>query len=156
MADRTFVAGDPGRAAAVAEIAAVEKRSGVIVRLSRSDRELLARWSRKRTLAARVVLRSRILLLLGAGRGVAAVAAALRVSPATVRLWRRRFLEHGPEGLLKEASGRGRKPALNPATREAVRAGAEVDGFPGVRTRARELGVSASTVSRWRRRGVSR
>ena len=152
MADRTFVAGDARSVAAVAEIAAVGKRPVVIVQLSRSDRELLARWSRKRTLAARVVLRSRILLMLGAGRGVAAVAAALKVAPATVRLWRHRFLEHGPQGLLKEASGRGRKPAMNPATREAVRAGAEVDGVPSVRTRARELGVSASTVSRWRRR----
>ena len=128
MADWTFVAGDTRRAAGVAEIAAVEKP--VVVRLSQSDRELLARWSRRRTLAARVVLRSRILLMLGAGRGVAAVAAALRVAPATVRLWRRRFLEHGPQGLLKEAPGRGRKPALNLAAREALVTDAQVRGLP--------------------------
>ena len=152
MTNWTFVAGDTKRAAGVAEIAAVKKP--VVVRLSQSDRALLARWSRRRTLAARVVLRSRILLMLGAGRGVAAVAAALRVAPATVRLWRRRFLEHGPQGLLREAPGRGRKPVLDLATREALVADTQGGGFPSVRTRAGELGVSASTISRWRRRRV--
>ena len=151
MAHSTFIAGDSGRTLAVAEIASVAKRS-VAVQLSRADRELLVRWSRKRTLAARIVLRSRIVLMLGAGRSVAAVAAALRVAPATVRLWRRRFLDHGQHGLMKEAPGRGRKPALNPAVREALQAGAEIKDSPSVRSQATELGVSAATVSRWRRR----
>ena len=150
MPDWTFIPRDTRSAPGVAEIASVEKP--VVVRLSQSDRALLAGWSRRRTLAARVVLRSRILLMLGAGRGVVSVAAALRVAPATVRLWRRRFLEHGPQGLLREAPGRGRKPALNLATREALVADAQVGGVPSVRTRAGELGVSASTISRWRRR----
>ena len=151
MADSTFLTGNAGRTSGVAEIATLASRR-VVVRLTRSDGELLARWSRKRTLAARIVLRSRIILMLGAGRSVAAVAAALRVAPATVRLWRRRFLEYGPQGLLKEAPGRGRKPALNAAMREALRARDDVMGSASVRSQAGELGVSASTVSRWRRR----
>jgi transposase len=145
-------AGDTRRVADVAEIPSVDKPTSNVVRLSRSDRELLGRWSRKRTLAARVVLRSRILLMLGAGRDVTAVAAALKVAPATVRLWRQRFLEHGSQGLLREATGRGRKPVLNPAAREALRAGHGEKASPSARVKAGELGVSASTISRWRRR----
>ena len=149
MADSTFFARDTGPSPPVAEIASP---GPLVVRLSGSDRDLLTRWSRKRTLAARIVTRSRILLMLGAGHDVAAVAAALRVAPATVRLWRRRFLDGGPEGLLNEAPGRGRKPALNPATRDALRTEAAGEGSPSVRSQAVALGVSASTVSRWRRR----
>jgi transposase-like protein len=100
----------------------------------------------------RVVTRSRIVLLLSENRSVASVAAALGVAPSTVRLWRRRFLESGPQGLQKEAAGRGRKPVLAPAVREALRADADVGSIVSVRRHARELGVSPATVSRWRRR----
>jgi transposase-like protein len=129
-----------------------ERRSTGIL-LSRHDREVIGRWSRSRTFPARVVLRSRIVLMLDANRGVTAVASALRVAPATVRLWRARFLASGPQGLLNEATGRGRKPTLDLATRETLRTEADVAGVPSVRSRARELGVSAATVSRWRRGG---
>lgn len=122
------------------------------MKLSGADRERLLRWARSRTLPARAVLRSRIVLMLAEDQGVATVARALGVAPATVRLWRHRFLVHGPQGLLQEAPGRGRKPSLDLATREKLRAGADGEEGPGVRRRARELGVSASTVSRWRRR----
>jgi transposase-like protein len=132
-----------------AEIAAMKERLNTGIPLSRDDREVIAGWSRSRTLPARVVLRSRIILMLGANRSATVVAAALGVAAATVRLWRGRFLEYGPGGLLKDAPGRGRKPALDLATREALRSGV---GVLSVRRRARELGVSAATVSRWRRR----
>ena len=121
-------------------------------RISVHDRETLRRWSRSRTLAARVVLRSRIILALGEGDGVTAVADALGIAPATVRLWRRRFEEHGPAGLQHDAPGRGRKPALDFATRQGLRKALDVVGSPTQREHTRELGVSAATVSRWRRR----
>jgi transposase len=118
--------------------------------ISKPDRKTLEEWSRSRTLAARVVLRSRIVLQLADGEGVRAVGRALGVAPATVRLWRERFLEHGPPGLLKDAPGRGRKPALDPTVRETLRtAGNGVEPL-AARALARVLGVSASTVSRWR------
>lgn len=119
---------------------------------SERDRKLLLTWSRSRTLPARVVLRSRIVLMLAGGDGGKAVADALGIAPATVRLWHRRFLEHGPPGLLRDAPGRGRKPALDQAARQALRRGTGVGDALTTRERARELGVSASTVSRWRRR----
>jgi transposase len=122
---------------------------------SAQDLALLTAWARSRTQPLRVVLRSRIVLLLAGGQGVAPVADALGVSHATVRRWARRFVEQGAKALLADAPGRGRKPVLDAATRQALR-DPTVDGDAmSVRARARALGVSAATVSRWRRRGAS-
>lgn len=120
------------------------------------DRDLLHAWARSRTLATRLVLRSRIILLLADGQGVRAVARSLRISETTVRLWRDRFHRHGPEALLNDAPGRGRKPVLPESARDALRVHrGDVDSETmTVRQRARELGVSPATVSRWSRRGV--
>lgn len=113
---------------------------------------MLHKWSRSRTLAARIVLRSRIVLMLAEGGRVKAIAEELRISPATVRLWRERFRERGPTALQQDAPGRGRKPALDPAVRQSLRKGSGVQETLTVRERARELSVSAATVSRWRRK----
>jgi transposase len=143
---------DGNRVARVAEITDMaEPRT--IVHVSEREKVLLLRWSRSRLLAARIVLRSRIILMLAEHGRVALVAGALGVAPATVRLWRNRFLEHGSRALLQEASGRGRKPALDAAIRQALRAAVAAGDAPSVRRQAAELGVSAATVSRWRRRG---
>ncbi|MGH9237190.1 MAG: helix-turn-helix domain-containing protein [Vicinamibacterales bacterium] len=98
------------------------------------------------------MLRSRIVLMLADGYGVKAVAERLGIAPATVRLWRRRFGESGPEGLLRDAAGRGRKPLLDSETRRSLREQLGAGADPPLRERARALGVSVSTVSRWRRR----
>jgi len=120
--------------------------------LSAQDRALLTTWARSHTLALRVVLRSRIILLLATSGSVRHVATALGVARGTVRLWRQRVAAHGPEALLRDAPGRGRKPALAPATRQTLRAGYGPDTGVSGRARALELGVSESTISRWRRR----
>jgi transposase len=132
--------------------AASMRRRKQIPAMSEHDQELLLKWSKSRTLAARVVVRSRIVLMLARGSAVKAVARELRVAPGTVRLWSKRFRELGPPGLLRDAQGRGRKPTLSHAARQALRAGHGVNEALTVRERARQLGVSASTVSRWRRR----
>ncbi|MEQ1759802.1 MAG: helix-turn-helix domain-containing protein [Vicinamibacterales bacterium] len=121
--------------------------------LSERDRDLVETWSRSRTLPSRLVQRSRIVLLLADGRRVADVASQLGVSATTVRLWRQRFEKQGAAGLLNDAPGRGRKPALDAMAREALRKGQRDGDSMSVRARARELGVSAATVSRWKRRG---
>jgi transposase len=93
------------------------------------------------------------IVLLSADRDSArAVAVAMGISPATVRLWRQRFSERGPAGLLRDAPGRGRKPALDPESLETLRRRFKAGAVVTTRERGRELGVSASTVSRWRRR----
>jgi transposase len=117
------------------------------------DRRRIEQWARSRTLASRVVVRSRIVLMLADGHGVKAVAHALGVSVATVRLWRKRAQVLGIDALLRDAAGRGRKPSLDKPTRDALRRQHAQGHDPmTVRARARELGVSAATVSRWRRR----
>jgi hypothetical protein len=79
-----------------------------------SERRLLRRWVRSPTLVARVVLRNRIIVML------TAVGCAVGTTPATVGPWRRRFLTHGPRGLLQDAPGRGRKPALSEEARRSL------------------------------------
>jgi transposase len=131
---------------------AVRPRRKGDLEISPHDRSLLVKWSRSRTLAARVVLRSRIVLMLTQGQGVGAVAGALGVAHGTARLWGQRFRESGAQALLHDAPGRGRKPALDSASRLALRNEPEVGDAPTLQQLARKLGVSASTVSRWRRR----
>jgi transposase-like protein len=123
-----------------------------LLAISEHDERLLLKWSKSRSLAARLVLRSRIVLMLSRGAAVRAVTEELHIAPGTVRLWRRRFRELGPSGLMRDASGRGRKPVLSDAARESLQGAHGSEDVPTVRERARELGVSASTVSRWRRR----
>ena len=90
--------------------------------------------------------------MLANGHGVKAIAERLGVARATVRLWRQRFSESGPEALLRDAPGRGRKPLLNAETRQSLRTEPASDVAQTLRERALTLGVSAATVSRWRRR----
>lgn len=122
------------------------------LRLSAPDRELLTKWVSSQTLAARIALRIRIILLLASSGSVRQVADVLGVARGTVRLWQQRVNAHGPETLLRDAPGRGRKPVLDPVIRQSLRTGCGPDTGVSGRARARELGVSASTVSRWRRK----
>jgi transposase len=108
----------------------------------------LQQLARARTLAARIVVRSRIVLLLADGVVPNDVARRLSISPATVRLWYARFLQLGADGLLREAPGRGRRPALDYNARQMLLTD---EGRP-VRALAAILGVSAATISRWRKR----
>ena len=81
------------------------------VRLPDGDRATLERWVRARTTAQRLVLRSRIVLSLGAGLSGREVARKLGVSRHTVDLWRARYLKEGCDGLMRDKPGRGRKPS---------------------------------------------
>jgi hypothetical protein len=75
------------------------------------DRVTLDRWARTRTAPQRVVLRSRIVLLLADGLSAREAARQLRISRHTVDLWRGRFLAGGCDALLRDRPGRGRKRA---------------------------------------------
>jgi transposase-like protein len=107
----------------------------------------LERWARSRTLPARLVLRARIVLLLAARRSVAVTATRLHTTPATVRLWRNRYVSEGLDALTRDRAGRGRKPL---SMRDAI-VGDASENNRSVRSLARSLGVSPSTISRWRR-----
>jgi len=73
------------------------------------DRETLERWIRMPTAPQRLVLRSRIVLMLADGCPAREVARRLGVSRPTVALWRRRYSEEGCDALTRDRTGRGRK-----------------------------------------------
>ena len=61
--------------------------------------EAVGRLARSRTEAARLVERAKIIWLSHEGKGVKAIAQALRLHPATVREWLKRFNAAGLSGL---------------------------------------------------------
>ena len=125
--------------------------------LSEEVRRKLERQSRGRSTQARVVLRSRIVLLASEGLQNKQIAMALDVAPRMAALWRGRFLEQGIEGLLKDAPRPGRSESISRAcliekTTQSTPANAT---HWSTRTMAREMGISKASVSRiWRASGL--
>jgi transposase len=66
------------------------------------DRQTLERWTRRRTTAQGLALRSRIVLRCASGVTNTQVAEELHVTNATVGKWRSRFISRGVAGLLDE------------------------------------------------------
>jgi transposase len=114
--------------------------------LTASDRDALLKRARSRTLAARIVLRSRIVLLAADGVPASAIGRRLGTTSKTVALWLRRFAAGGLDALAKDALGRGRKRSIPPSVVAAVRAAA-TSGLT-VREIARRAGISAASVVR--------
>lgn len=126
------------------------RRGVLLFTLAADQRALLEHWVRSGTMAQRIVRRSRVVLTLE-GHGVRETAAIVGVSPRTVTLWRRRFLEGGPSALAHDAPGRGRKSRLEGAGRAQLceaQAQAMAAGHCSVRALAAALGVSRSAVHR--------
>ena len=72
------------------------------IELSREEREVLERWTRRRTTAAALSLRAWIVLATAGGESKTQLAARLRVHRNAMSLWRRRFVEFRLHGLLDE------------------------------------------------------
>jgi transposase len=81
--------------------------------LSEEEERSLERLARSRTEPARAVERARIVWLAHQGESVAAIAEALAISPATVRMWLHRFNRQGVAGLADRPRA-GRPPAYTP------------------------------------------
>jgi len=124
---------------------------GVGFPLGEDDRKALQQVVGRKTSEQRSVLRARIVLLSAEGETDLDIAGQLGVNRHTVRLWRQRFRDQGLAGLA-DAPGRGRKPYLDPAAKQAILSGAVQP--PAHRTRwscrsmARSQKVSPSTVQR--------
>jgi len=125
--------------------------------VSEEVRRKLEQQSRGRSTQARVVLRSRIVLLAAEGLENKQIAAALKVAPRMAALWRGRFIEFGIEGLLQDAPRPGRTPTISRAsliekTTQSIPSNATQWS---TRTMAREMGISKASVSRiWRASGL--
>jgi transposase len=78
-------------------------RSAPAIKLSDSDRAILERWARGRSTPARLVLRSKIVLLAASGWVNKEISRELRCSTKTVCLWRCRFAQRGVAGIEKDA-----------------------------------------------------
>ena len=81
---------------------------GQPIHLTDVQRDDLEEIARSNALAAGFVQRAKIVLLLAEGASARAVETKLDVSRPTIAKWRRRFLEHGVEGLTNRHRGRPR------------------------------------------------
>jgi len=125
-------------------------------KLTEEDCRKLEQQSRGRSIAARVVLRSRIILLAAAGLQNRQIAERLKVASRMATLWRDRFNKLGIKGLLKDAPRPGHPHSIH-AELPASLIEKTIQSTPAnakhwsTRTMAKEMGISKASVSHiWR------
>jgi len=135
-------------------------RVAPLVTISQSQRETLQQWARSRALPGRQIERARVVLLAAEGKTDLEIAASLSISNQKAARWRKRFLQLGLAGLVKDAPRPGRKPAIS-AKRKAELIRRTTQSKPAnathwsTRTMAAEMGVSEATVRRiWHAHGL--
>lgn len=82
--------------------------------MTTEEAEAVERLSRSRTEATRLVERAKIVCLAREGKGVQAISQELRLNPATVRAWLKRFNAAGLAGLQDQPRS-GRRATYAPA-----------------------------------------
>lgn len=130
------------------------------VTLTEQQRRQLEANVRGRSLPARLVERSRIVLLAAEGARDTDIAAALNITPHKAARWRSRFLELGLAGLEKDAARPGRPVLIGAAKIQAV-VTKTTQGLPpnatqwSTRTMAAATGLSEASVRRiWHAHGL--
>jgi transposase len=130
------------------------------VTLSAEQKVELEKLARSGKTARRVVERSRIVLLAAEGKRNQQIAEICRVTRRMVGVWRRRFVEKGIAGILKDAPRAGRRRCLSAeASAEIIRKTTQETPVAGThwstRSMAKVMGVSPSTIGRlWRSHGL--
>jgi transposase len=127
--------------------------------LDEAEREQLESWSRRRTSAQALALRSRIVLAAATGATNTAVAAQLGVSVQMVGKWRARFLAARLDGLVDEPRpGRPRTIADSKVDEVITRT---LESVPkdathwSTRSMAKQVGLTQTAVGRiWRAFGL--
>src|ERR1043166_1278958 len=125
-----------------------------------SQRAILEQWARSRSLPARQVERAKVVLLAAEGKTDLEIADELRIGNQKVARWRKRFLKLGLAGLERDASRRGRKPAIAASVKlEVIHKTTQCSPANAThwstRTMASEIGVSEATVRRiWHANGL--
>jgi transposase len=128
----------------------------ILITLTKADRARLEAWVRRRKTAQALARRARIVLACaepGATNG--GVAQALGVSRMTVALWRQRFAERGPDGLLDEPRPGAPRTITDAQVEHAVTTTLEATPADAThwssRSLARATGLSQTAVCRiWR------
>src|SRR6266705_769863 len=123
------------------------------VYLTETDRLELERWVAAHRTPQQVAQRCQIVLAASRGDPDKDIATDLEINFKTAALWRKRFINEGPDCLWEVAEGRGRKPTFTlqeierivDATLQTKPAGAT---HWSCRTMAKAQGVSKATVSR--------
>ena len=133
--------------------------TAVPIELSPEEREMLEAWTRRRTTAAALSLRSRIVLACAGGESNTEIAARLGVHRNTVSLWRRRFLEFRLDGLLDEPRpGQPRKitdAQVDEVITKTLESAPKNATHWSTRSMASQTGLSQTAVSRiWRAFGL--
>lgn len=130
------------------------------VKLSAEDREMLEQQARGRSLPARLVERSRIVLRAAEGLQDREIAMEFGITPEKAARWRSRFLDGGLEALAKDASRPGRTRTVT-ARKVAWIVRLTTTSKPSnathwsTRTMAERAGVSEATVRRiWHAHGL--
>lgn len=125
-----------------------------------SQKAILEQWARSRSLPARQVERAQIMLLAAEGNTDLEIADQLGIGNHKVARWRKRFLKLGLSGLEKDASRRGRKPAIPVSVKlEVIHKTTQCSPANAThwstRTMASEMGISEATVRRiWHANGL--
>ena len=132
-------------------------RAGIV---TEEQQRVLRRWVRAKTSPQRLVMRTRIVLMADSGSSLSEIQREVGVSRPTVVLWKSRFRAGGPEALLHDAKGRGRKRVIADAKVAQILT-ATVETHPqgathwSTRTMAKAQGVSHSTIQRlWAGHGL--
>jgi transposase len=130
------------------------------VTLTPEQRENLEANARARSLPARLVERSRIVLMAASGRQDREIAAVLGITPKKAARWRARFLKKGLPGLAKDAPRPGRPQSIsvaqiNAIVRKTTQARPANATHWSTRLMAAEVGVSEASVRRiWQAHGL--
>ena len=130
------------------------------VELNVDQRSRLEAIVGSRMLPARLIERSRIVLLAAVGCRNKQIAAELNITPEKAARWRKRYLQHGLAGLEKDAPRRGRKPSISAKlVRELIRKTTQQTPpnatHWSTRSMAAAMGISAASVRRiWQAHGL--
>lgn len=128
--------------------------------LPSEQRQLLRAWINARNTPQKVVFRARVIVMASEGHANRDIARTLGTSRPTVLLWRQRFATQGPQALLEDAPGRGRKVQISLEKVQAIVADTLHAQPPAathwsVRSMATAQGVSPATVQRiWDAHGL--
>ena len=129
--------------------------------LTEQESQELRHMAASRALPASDVFPARLILLLAAGRGYAAVKRELHTTAPTIARWKQRFLEKRIDGLVENRHPECRPTVITPQLQTRVRAPPPQrpprDGAThwSCRKLARELGLSKDAVHRiWRTAGL--